>query len=179
MANPDDISELEKIYVHNNTLVFDGEINENTIHKSIRLIKENEITVIELSTFGGSLYHALQLIGTIKSSKNPIDVKIVGFAMSSGTIILASATRKRIMCKDSVLMYHAGTYFEYGGYKTKNYYHNQLDEMQFNDILFNRILNPDNDEKKAEFIQKALHGQKDLFLTSEEALDFGFIDEIV
>lgn len=178
MNSSGDIPELEKIYVNNNTLIFDGEINENTVHKAIRLIKENEIKDIELSTFGGSLHHALQLIGIIKSSDHIIDIKIVGFAMSAGTIILASATGKKIMCKDSVLMYHAAAYLEFGIYRKREHYHNRLDEIEFNDLIFSRILNPENDENKAEFIKKSIYGTKELFLTAEEALDFGFIDEI-
>ena len=71
---------------------------------------EKPISII-MNNPGGDVIHGMGIYDTISNCKNHVTIKVVGHAMSMGSIILQAAD-KRIMTKNSLIMIHYG----YGGY---------------------------------------------------------------
>lgn len=175
--------ELEKIFLSadGKSLVFNGGISSYTVHKAIRLLDSNpEIDTIELTTYGGSIFEGLRFIGYIRNRKTPIDVKVLGFAMSMGTAILGAATGKRIIHRDSTLMYHesVSSTADEESFKGSDF-KNKAEELEFLNNMMKKAINRNNDETINTFLDNAFFGRKDVFITAEEALDLGLVDVVL
>ena len=68
---------------------------------------ESEITII-MNNPGGDWYHGMAIYDSIKNSPCPCTIKVYGYAMSMGSIILQAADQ-RIMMPNSRFMVHYGT----------------------------------------------------------------------
>tara|TARA_R100000951_G_scaffold115132_2_gene122231 strand:+ start:16299 stop:17000 length:702 start_codon:yes stop_codon:yes gene_type:complete len=71
---------------------------------------EKPINII-MNNPGGDVIHGMGIYDTISNCKNHVTIKVVGHAMSMGSIILQAAD-KRTMTKNSLIMIHYG----YGGF---------------------------------------------------------------
>ena len=108
---------------------------------------------------------------------NSLPVKVnthcIGACMSAAAVILACGTGKRTMSENSTVMVHEGSAFEVG--KTSDVIKG-ADHMKRLQININRILG--NVTKKTQKFWEEISHQ-DTYLTSEECLDYGIVDEIV
>src|SRR5271166_5851070 len=68
---------------------------------------EGEITII-MNNLGGDWYHGMAIYDAIKTSKNPVTIKVFGHAMSMGSIILQAA-HKRVLAPNAKVMIHYGS----------------------------------------------------------------------
>jgi ATP-dependent Clp protease protease subunit len=115
------------------------------------------------------------MLGTIDYF-NSLPVKVnthcIGACMSAAAVILACGTGKRTMTENSTVMVHEGSAFEVG--KTSDVLKgaDHLKKLQEN---INRILGEVTSKDK-EFWKEV--SQHDTYLTAEECLDYGIIDEI-
>ena len=93
--------------------------------------------------------------------------------MSAAAVILSCGTGKRTMTENSTVMVHEGSAFEVG--KTSDVLKgaDHLKKLQTN---INRILG-EVTNKDQEFWEEV--SRQDTYLTAEECLDYGIIDEII
>lgn len=136
--------------------------------------KAKEITVV-LSTPGGSVFPAFQIVNKIHASKAKITTYCDSLAMSAGALIL-SCGHHRVMAPLSFALIHSvGSGCD-----------GRLEEMearmvflrQMNAFLLGEIAS--NCKQTLEFLQTRIksNGNPDLFLTPAQALELGLIDRI-
>jgi ATP-dependent Clp protease protease subunit len=125
-----------------------------------------------ISSYGGDVYAMLGTIDYFKSLPVKVNTHCIGACMSAAAVILACGTGKRTMTENSTVMVHEGSAFEVG--KTSDVIKG-ADHMKKLQININRILG-DVTKKTQKFWEDISH--QDTYLTSEECLDYGIVDEI-
>lgn len=173
-----DIALLDK---HVHFLV--GEIEANSIYQCIKWItyenldvKSEKILTLYINSTGGDLYEALALIDVMQSSKHPIRVIGIGAVMSAAFLIFASGTKgERFATKNTSFMCHQFT----SGMDAK--YHDLKAEMKETELLNTKmieILRSATGLTTAKIKNKLLPAS-DVYLNSQEVLDFGVADHIL
>jgi ATP-dependent Clp protease protease subunit len=168
------------IDIRGRTIYLQGEVDQDNIHKFVKLIRyldktEGEIYII-LDSGGGDVNLGFAAFDAIKECHNPVEVKVIGIAMSMGSIILQAAD-SRIMTRHSRMMIHRGQ-LEVGGHFTdvkRAVQENiEMDKICI-DIYFEKIIEKDPQFKMAQ-LQKMM--DFDTYISAEKALELGLIDQI-
>lgn len=179
--------ETRTLYV--GSVVSDGEGESGTdAYMSQRCIKglhileaaapsgDKPITII-MNNPGGDFYHGLGMFDSIKSCKNHVSIIVYGHAMSMGAVILQAADR-RVMGANSKLMIHYGYNGFSGHSKTFKKVAEEGEKLDsWMEQLFLERIKQKHPEFTAAKVKKLL--EHDTFLTAQEALDLGLIDEII
>jgi len=142
---------------------FDNFIHYNGGKKDVNLV---------ISSYGGDVYAMLGTIDYFNSLPVKVNTHCIGACMSAAAVILACGTGKRTMTQNATVMVHEGSAFEVG--KTSDVIKG-ADHMKKLQININRILG-DVTKKTQQFWEDISH--QDTYLTSEECLDYGIVDEI-
>jgi len=127
-----------------------------------------------IDSYGGAVYQCFGLLGVMDKSKTPIHTIVTGAAMSCGFMILISG-HKRFGYELSTPLYHQVS----TGFRGKvQDMEEKLEESKrlqkkIEDITFART----SISKKK--LNEILKNKKDWFMTAEEALALGVIDEII
>ena len=125
-----------------------------------------------LSSYGGDVYSMLGIIDYFKTLPVKVNTHCFGACMSAAAVILSCGTGKRTMTANSTVMVHEGSAFEAG--KTSDVLKgaDHLKKLLEN---INRILG-EVTNKSQEFWEGV--SKQDTYLTAQECLDYGIIDEI-
>lgn len=139
-------------------------------------VSSEPITVI-MNNIGGSEYHGFAIYDAILCSQSHVTIKVMGHAMSMGSIILQAAD-KRIMSPTSRQMIHYGTWGYDGHAKTAQKWTQEglkIDKWMEN-MYLKRI-----HEKKPDFTMEQLKAMldHDTFLTAQESIALGLADESI
>jgi len=128
---------------------------------------------LNITSYGGDVYAMLGTIDYFKSLPVKVNTHCVGACMSAAAVILACGTGKRSMTKNSTVMVHEGSAFESG--KTSDVLKgaDHLKKLQSN---INRIMG-EVTNKNTDFWEGV--SKSDTYLTAEECLDYGIVDEII
>ena len=133
---------------------------------------KNDVNLV-ISSYGGDVYAMLGTIDYFNSLPVKVNTHCVGACMSAAAVILACGTGKRTMTQNSTVMVHEGSAFEVG--KTSDVIKG-ADHMKKLQTNINRILG--NVTKKTQEFWEDVSKQ-DTYLTSEECLEYGIVDEVV
>ena len=138
----------------------------------VRLNPKQDIK-LNITSYGGDVYAMLGTIDYFKSLPVKVNTHCVGACMSAAAVILACGTGKRSMTKNSTVMVHEGSAFESG--KTSDVLKgaDHLKKLQSN---INRIMG-EVTNKNTDFWEGV--SKSDTYLTAEECLDYGIVDEII
>jgi ATP-dependent Clp endopeptidase proteolytic subunit ClpP len=168
------------IDIRGRIIYLQGEVDSENIHKFIKLIKyldktDGEILVV-LDSSGGDVNLGFAAYDAIKDCGNPVTVKVIGVAMSMGSVILQAAD-VRVMSKHSRLMIHRGQMDVNGHFNDVKRAVQENDEMDklCMAIYLSKINEKDSNFKLAQ-LQKMM--DFDTYISSDKALDIGLIDEI-
>ena len=154
---------------------FDIDSLYSTIVKCDYLQRTNPNATINLNiaSYGGDVYAMLGLVDYIRGLDVKVNTHCVGTCMSAASVLLASGTGERTMSKHGTVMVHEGSAFEAG--KTtdvmKGVDHLKTLQKEINQLM-GEITNKD-----ANFWE--LTQRNDTYLSAEQCLDYGLIDEIV
>lgn len=149
------------------------------IRNSVHMHPKQSLTVY-MNSPGGSVYDgfvAMEAIREAEAAGNEVTVKINGMAASMAGIIAQAASR-RLIGKHAWLMIHTVASFDFGFYKTfeisdKDEYLRRLTKQAV------KAYADRTDKWTVETLFEKVHGgRKDWWLTAEEALAEGFVDEI-
>lgn len=166
--------------VRNRVMYLNGDVDQDKADKFIKIIMFLDKTagdiIIVLNSEGGCVTNGLAIYDVIKSCQNEVVIKVVGAAMSISSIIL-QAGDKRIATKHARLMIHRGSASMEGNLvdvekavkETK-----QLDKMCV-DIYFEKLTDKNPDFKRNK-LEKMM--DYDTYISAEEALELGFVDDI-
>jgi len=166
------------ININSNTMYLTYEIDQDQLYavmtrfdNFIKYNKDKDINLV-LSSYGGDVYAMLGTIDYFKTLPVKVNTHCVGACMSAAAVILACGTGKRTMSRNSTVMVHEGSAFEVG--KTSDVLKgaDHLKKLQTN---INRILGKVTN-KDQEFWEEV--SKQDTYLTADECLEYGIIDEI-
>lgn len=130
--------------------------------------------VINVDSYGGQVYQSLGLLSIISNSITPVHTIVTGCAMSSG-FMLAISGHKRSAHKNSSLMYHQLSAGAIGEMKTIE--EKTLEYKRLQKILEKIVLEKTNISKKQ--LKEIRNTKTDWYMSPEEALKLGVIDEIL
>ena len=165
------------------TIVLNSEIDENILETVVLPLKEFEtdniaspVTLI-LNTPGGSVADGLMICNVIDNYKKPLEIIVPSYSCSMGTIILSSGNKNPNVTKKaypfSFALFHSGQTYVGGESST-------VDDI----VDFNRSI----DRKIRDYVIKNTniseelydaHHRKQWYISAEEMLEYGVIDEII
>lgn len=178
-ANGEKVYDIYSKLLENRIIFISGEINDTlsnlVISELLYLdsINHNDINIY-INSPGGSVTSGLAIIDTMNFIKSDVRTTVVGIAASMASLILASGTKnKRFSLKNSEVMIHQPIGNTSG----------QATDIE---IHAKRIIN------KKKMLNKMLASltnqpletiehdtERDKYLSSKEALDYGIIDKII
>lgn len=134
-------------------------------------VEERQPILFYIDCSGGNLTDAFMISDTIRQSKTPVYTIITGAALSGGFIIAISG-HKRIAYPHASFLFHEGS-GGFGGDANKFanfalFYKKQLEQMK--DIILNQTSITEEKYKEIK--------NDDYWMTADEALELGVIDEI-
>jgi ATP-dependent Clp protease protease subunit len=155
--------------------------NLNQLRYELSAIQSNELTV-NISTYGGDAFEALAIGGVLDSLQKNVTTIGYGVVASAGTVILL-AGKKRKMAANSFFMIHNPTAMTGGEASEIRKTADLLDKIQSQlvDIYVTAIeksgkLIDGSRETTAKKVTKWV--ENETWFTADEALQYGFIDEI-
>jgi ATP-dependent Clp protease protease subunit len=157
-----------------------GGIDEEVSAKFIKLLKYLDKTAgdieIVLNSGGGCVTSGLAMHDAIKWCNNPVTVKAYGSVMSIASVILQAADT-RIMSKYCRMMIHRGETEIVGDFNNVKKAMKEEEELDkiMGDIYFERISYANSTFKRSQ-LEKMM--DTDTYLSSQQALELGLIDEI-
>jgi ATP-dependent Clp protease protease subunit len=123
---------------------------------------------------GGSVLAGLGMVDVMRYIKSDVETINTGMAASMGSILLSSGTKgKRSSLNFSKVMIHQVSSGASGHVEDNRI--SQMESEKYNYILF-KMLAENSGRPFDEVLESA---RRDKWLNSQEALDFGFIDEII
>lgn len=165
------------------TIIFNQEMDERVVERvAIPLLdfekdsNSDPVTVI-FATVGGSISDSFILCNIIDNYKKPLNIIVLGYAASMGTILLAAGSHNPNVTRKcypfTYALLHAGSTAFSGESLTVQ------DTLEFNKRV---------DEKVKQFIlshtniseeEYNQHERKQWFLDADDMLKYGFVDEII
>ena len=177
--------DLRDFYVNEQNRIYyvDGQIDDSTLdlikfifkcnkEDAGKLTEERKRILIMIDSPGGSVEVLASIIGAIKISQTPIWTCCYCTAYSAAADLL-SCGHKRFALPHTSMMFHAGS-CQYGGTQS------QVDSAKkFFDGMGKRV--SDEVNSRTNFDAKIIKKMKtdDVYMTEEDALKLGVIDEIV
>jgi ATP-dependent Clp protease protease subunit len=123
---------------------------------------------------GGSVLAGLSMVDVMRYINSDIETINTGMAASMGSILLSSGTKgKRSSLNFSKVMIHQVSSGSQGHIEDNRI--SQMESEKYNYILF-KMLAENSGKSFQEVLESA---RRDKWLNSKEALEFGFIDEII
>lgn len=135
--------------------------------------KNNPINLV-INSSGGDVYEMLGIIDYIQSLSVPVNTICRGRAFSAAAVILACGTGTRTVSKRSCVMFHeSSTYLDGIKMSDMSAYINNLSKIE-NDVC---DLLASKSNKDATWWKQ--QQRIDLFLSAEQLLEYGIIDQII
>jgi len=131
-----------------------------------------------ISTYGGSADEMMAIYDMMRLTKLNRDIETIGMGkiMSAGTLILASGTRgKRKIMKNCRVMLHA---VSAGSMGTIHNLVNEMEEIQNIQDAYIATLCAETLLTKRQ-LKKMLDQKVNVYLTAEEAVEYGLADEVI
>lgn len=129
---------------------------------------------IYIDSFGGSVYQCFGLLSIMEKSKTPIHTIVTGAAMSAGFMILIHG-HKRFAYEHSTVMYHQVGTASWGKLKDID---EDIDEAKRLQLKIEEMTLKKTKISKNK-LDKVYVRKKDWYMSAQEALKNGVIDEIL
>ena len=169
--------------LHHRTIILNADVDETIVESVIIPLKQFEeddsdepISLI-LNTNGGSVNDGLVLCNIIDNYKKKLNIYVMGYAYSMGSIILCSGNKNpnitKYCYKFSTGLIHGGSKFLWGTSSTvKDMYlfESKIDEMVKNYILENTNITQEEYDRSE---------RTEWYLTANEMKDKGLVDIIL
>ena len=136
-------------------------------------VEKRDITM-HVDSPGGSVKSGLSMVDVMRYIKSDVATINTGMAASMGSILLSSGTKgKRSSLNFSKVMIHQVSSGAQGHVADNRI--SQMESEKYNFILFKMLA--ENSGKDFQYVLDA--ARRDKWLNSQEALEFGFIDEVI
>lgn len=172
---------VDKELLRLRTVVFQGYVSGQTCAEFTKVLEylgsvSNEPIKVILNSGGGSVFSGLLVFDTIKqltASGIEVTCEARGLAASMGAIIVQAGTR-RLATPNTRFLIHEVSSWAWG--KTSEMEDEIKEIKKVNDMLKSIIA--ERTGKTMEEIESVWH-KRDVWLSAEEALEFGLIDEVI
>lgn len=172
---------IDELLLENGIIVLHGELTEEccrNICKQLLYLKLKGLKKINiiLNSIGGEVYHALLVFNTLESLKKEgmeIRVEARGLCASMGVWILMGGT-KRVASKYTRFLLHETSSFTYGKVSEMK---EGVEELERLNRMLDEIL-AERTKLTLDLIEKNTR-KREWWLSAEEALQYGLIEEIV
>lgn len=155
--------------------IFDNSYSFRNFQEDIEKLKGSEI-IINIKSYGGDLFEALAIYDFIRNIEKPVTTKIVGSTASAGTIIsLAGDTR--LMTENSKYLIHKPMISLSGN--SDDFKQNVEEVLNHLESLDKQLINLYESRSNLKYETILALMQEEKFISAEEALEYGFIDEII
>lgn len=155
---------------------------QSIISDLIRMNDEDKEKPISLfiNSHGGSVFDMLGIVDVMKTIKAPIDTYILGSAYSAASLIAACGNKgKRFISANSEMMIHEAAMQGFGFIDTRDEkFTNALERVKQLNTRINNIYSQVSG-KSFDEIDKIMSSKDDIFMSAEEAVKFGLVDEIM
>ena len=164
---------------------FDGVVSDSTVAKCIEQLTRWErsaepgksLTIdLEINSPGGEIFAGFALIdhiGAMHTRGHTVNTAAIGMAASMGGVIL-QVGKTRLMGKHAFLLIHEASFRAGGSFA------NVQDEVELVEKMHDKILDLFASRSKMTRAQiKRRWSRKDWWLTSDESLKYGFVDEVI
>lgn len=148
-----------------------------TIQSLDFLNKSDGDIYLHINTPGGNWTDGMAIFSAIRMSKNKVHGLILGDCSSMGSIIL-QACDKRIATAEAEMCVHPGNSSSHAdtvSFINRGKHEHRILEKMY-EIYWSRIPEEKQTSSYAKFKAKFAH---DIYLTADDALKYGFVDEIV
>jgi ATP-dependent Clp protease protease subunit len=136
-------------------------------------VEKKDITM-HVDSPGGSVKSGLSMVDVMRYINSDVATINTGMAASMGSILLSSGTKgKRSSLNFSKVMIHQVSSGASGHVADNRI--SQMESEKYNFILFKMLA--ENSGRDFQYVLDA--ARRDKWLNSQEALDFGFIDEVI
>lgn len=136
-------------------------------------VEKKDITM-HIDSPGGSVLAGLGMVDVMRYIKSDVATINTGMAASMGSILLSSGTKgKRSSLMMSKVMIHQVSSGAQGHVEDNRI--SQMESEKYNYILFKMLA--ENSGRDFDYVLDS--ARRDNWLNSQEALDFGFIDEVI
>jgi len=136
-------------------------------------VEKKDITM-HVDSPGGSVKSGLSMVDVMRYINSDVATINTGMAASMGSILLSSGTKgKRSSLNFSKVMIHQVSSGAQGHVADNRI--SQMESEKYNYILFKML--SENSGRDFQYVLDA--ARRDKWLNSQEALDFGFIDEVI
>ena len=180
--NPVSYQYFNHLFNHR-TIVFNDGIDKDILEAVILPLKEfenddsNDPVKMIISTPGGAISEGLVLCNIIDNYSKPLEIYVMGYACSMGTIILAAGNHnpnvKKFCQPFSVALFHSGyTAFEGEALSVE-------DAMAFNKRVDNRIRDYIVANTKITEEQYRANERRQWYLDAHDMKELGLIDVII
>ncbi|MFA5124811.1 MAG: ATP-dependent Clp protease proteolytic subunit [Patescibacteria group bacterium] len=150
----------------------------------LRLRSETAPALVHLHTCGGDYHEGMAIYNALRSMPFPITIISYTHARSMSSIIIQAA-EKRVLMPDSYFMIHYGQLYAGGEAKTvkSNVEFDKIGTDRMLDIYVEKAKKGKKFIKWSEtrirnFLKRKMDEKGDFFLMPEEAVEFGFADEV-
>lgn len=216
---------IDKWFIHNldtdNRVLYMGSVDKTSEYESgvdhlmaesfikglhvLESKNNDEITII-MNNPGGEWYHGMAIFDAIQNAKCHCTIKVYGYAMSMGSIILQAADKRILMPNSRFMIHYGGTSFDDASLPLIEKWVNEERRINYDmeEIYLKAMLDKEEKEghgylaktlssilespktfsRKAETKKEELRSvlkemlNFDTILTAEETVDLGFADEI-
>lgn len=180
----------EEVYIKNsdNTIFFYADVNSISSAETNRLLTEVDLKLqytklllggdftptihLRVNSGGGSLFDGIAIMDKIRTLKSQVYTYVEGGVASAGTLITVVGKR-RFIGKHSMMLIHQLSSFCHGNFE-------QLEDDQTNNRRLMGIIK-DVYKSYTKLPMKKIDEilKRDLWLTSQECLEYGLVDEII
>ncbi len=175
-------NQLGTLLDYEDSVIFiNDEINDNTLTdfiirmRSLLQHRKDKSAPVNLmiNSPGGDIYEMFGIIDYIESLDVKVNTICRGRAMSAAAVILTCGTGTRMMSKRSTVMFHQSSSFMGGKMSDITAY---LDNIKSLEVLIYNML-AEKTKKDAAWWKEKM--RNDMFLTADELLEIGVIDQII
>lgn len=169
--------------LNHRTIILNNDVDEtlieNVVIPLLNFEKDDSQEPVNLliNTCGGRMHEGLLLCNIIDAYKKPLNITVLSYAYSMGTIIMCAGTKnpniKRRCYPFSTFLIHAG---EGGAVGETNVVR---DLISFQDAMDKRLKDYVVSNTKITLDEYEKHERKQWFLTAQEALEKNLVDEVI
>ena len=142
--------------------------------------------IIQMKTCGGDWQEGIAIYDAIKAYPNPVVIVSETHARSMSSLILQAAS-VRYLLQNSVFMFHYGAYGDTGEAKTvwhtMKFHHNSSNSTMLDIYVASMLKGPKfqgwSNKKCRNLLKAKMNSKGDVYLTAQEALEWGFADKIL
>lgn len=179
IAENNTIEKVDTILLDNHIHFLVDEISSENVNEAIKWItyenlnKKPKTLTLYINSEGGDLYQAFALIDVMNQSCHSIKTVGLGTIMSAAFLIFASGTKgMRYIAPNTGIMCHqfsSETEFKYHDIKAQ-----MIENEYCNDRMLKILMEATGKTKK--FVEQNLLPPSDVYLTAQDAIDYGVAD---